>query len=188
MIEHTSIRRRSLLAGGAGAVVLSTAGCASPSLDDYRDTKPALDLRRYFDGRLSAHGLFADRSGRVQRRFTVAMACSWNGDDGVLDEDFVYDDGEKQKRVWRLRHLGEGRYSGRADDVVGEAQGATSGHAFQWRYTMRLPWRGRTIDVDFDDWMFLIDDRVMLNHATMSKFGVRLGEVQLSFDKATRRT
>jgi hypothetical protein len=180
----TSIRRRSLLAGGAGALALTTTGCASPSLDDYRDTKPLLDLRRYFDGALRAHGMFAERSGRVQRRFTVAMNCRWQGEEGVLDEDFVYDDGEKQKRIWRLRHLGDGRYSGRADDVVGEALGATSGHAFQWRYTMRLPWRDRTIDVDFDDWMYLVDERVMLNRATMSKFGVRLGEVQLAFDKA----
>jgi Protein of unknown function (DUF3833) len=182
--SSTTMRRRSLLAGGAGAIVLAGSGCAGPGLDDYRDTKPLLDLRRYFDGPLRAHGMFADRSGRVMRRFTVAMACRWQGNDGVLDEDFVYDDGEKQKRIWRLSHLGDGRYSGRADDVVGDAQGATSGHAFQWRYTMRLPWRSHTIDVDFDDWMFLVDDRVMLNRATMSKFGIRLGEVQLAFDKA----
>ena len=37
--------------------------------------------------------------------------------------------------------------------------------------------------MDLDDWMYLIDDRVMLNRATMSKFGVRLGEITLSFTK-----
>jgi len=42
---------------------------------------------------------------------------------------------------------------------------------------------GRTWNVEFDDWMYLIDERVMLNRATMSKFGVRLGEVLLSFAK-----
>ncbi len=31
--------------------------------------------------------------------------------------------------------------------------------------------------------MYLIDDRVMLNRATMSKFGFRLGEITLSFTK-----
>jgi hypothetical protein len=31
--------------------------------------------------------------------------------------------------------------------------------------------------------MYLIDERVMLNRATMSKFGVRLGEITLSFTK-----
>ncbi|MBW8463867.1 DUF3833 family protein, partial [Acidovorax sp.] len=42
---------------------------------------------------------------------------------------------------------------------------------------------GKVYHVDLDDWMYLIDDRVMLNRATMSKFGVRLGEITLSFTK-----
>jgi hypothetical protein len=37
--------------------------------------------------------------------------------------------------------------------------------------------------VQFDDWMYLMTERVMLNKATMSKFGIRLGEVTLSFVK-----
>lgn len=175
-------RRLCLGLGAAGALTL--AGCGSaPAVGDYASEKPVLDLRRYFDGLVLAHGMFSDRSGKVLRRFTVRMDCSWNGEDGVLDEAFTYADGARERRVWRLRHLGNGRYSGRADDVVGEAIGATSGNAFQWRYTLRLPVDGRVWEVDFDDWMFLVDDRVMLNRAVMSKLGIRLGEVQLAFTK-----
>jgi hypothetical protein len=111
------------------------------------------------------------------------MKCSWQGDDGVLDEDFVYSDGTLQKRIWRLKKLGQGRFSGRADDVVGEALGESRGNAFHWTYTLNLPVDGRVFEVQFDDWMYLMTDRVMLNKATMSKFGVRLGEVTLSFTK-----
>jgi hypothetical protein len=103
----------------------------------------------------------------------------------VLDESFVYSDGSTEKRIWRLTDLGGGRYSGRADDVVGEAQGQTQGNAFRWGYTLALPVDGRVWHVDFDDWMYLMDQRVMLNKATMSKWGVRLGEVTLSFYKRT---
>jgi hypothetical protein len=182
------MKRRTLLlsaslAGGAGLSMLS--GCASPGILDYAASKPAFDLKKYFNGNLKAHGMFSDRSGKVLRRFVVDMNCSWRGEEGTLDEDFVYDDGEKQKRIWRLKHLGDGRYEGRADDVDGVALGATAGSAFQWQYTLRLPYNGRVIDVQFDDWMFLVDERVMLNRATMSKFGVRLGEVQLSFTKSS---
>ena len=67
--------------------------------------------------------------------------------------------------------------------MVGEATGQTAGNAFRWNYTLRLPVDGSVYEVQFDDWMFLMDDRVMLNRATMSKFGVRLGEVLLSFSK-----
>ena len=42
---------------------------------------------------------------------------------------------------------------------------------------------GKVYEVQFDDWMYLMDDKVMLNKAVMSKFGFRLGEVTLSFQK-----
>jgi hypothetical protein len=173
-------RRRTLGALALSPLMLSA--CASgPQPAEMAAEKPVLDLRRYFNGRVLAHGLFFDRGGKVRRRFTVDIACSWVGDEGTLDEQFVYSDGERQRRVWRIRHLGQGRYSGRADDVVGEAQGQAAGNALRWQYTLRLAVDGREWDVQFDDWMYLMDDEVMLNRATMSKFGLRLGEVQLAF-------
>jgi hypothetical protein len=177
------LQRRSALAVGAtGLLVLG--GCASaPAIEDYAASKPILDLKTYFNGTVRAYGMFSDRAGKVVRRFTVTMDCRWTGEEGVLDELFTYSDGSTERRIWRLKHLGGGRYTGRADDVLGEAVGATAGNAFQWRYTLKLPVDGRVWEVDFDDWMFLIDERVMLNRATMSKFGIRLGEVQLVFNK-----
>ena len=83
----------------------------------------------------------------------------------------------------RLKKLPGGQYTGTADDVVGTAQGRSSGNAFQWSYTLRLPVDAKTYEVQFDDWMYLVDERVMLNKAVMSKFGVRLGEVTLAFHK-----
>jgi hypothetical protein len=66
---------------------------------------------------------------------------------------------------------------------VGVATGVSSGNALNWRYTLALPVDGKVYEVQFDDWMYLVDDKVMLNKATMSKFGIRLGEVTLSFTK-----
>jgi hypothetical protein len=174
-------RRHVLLALLAGSAVL--AGCASPQVSDYAQQRPKLELDRYFNGRIRAHGIFQKRGGEVVRRFTVVMDCHWEGNQGVLDEAFSYSDGSTQRRVWRLTKLADGRYTGRADDVVGEAKGQESGNAFRWNYTLRLPVDGKEYDVQFDDWMFLVDERVMLNRATMSKFGITLGEVLLSFTK-----
>lgn len=177
------MKRRLVLMGGAAAAATLLSGCASQNLDAYASERPELDLRRYFNGRLTAYGIFQDRSGQVVRRFTVVMEGRWDGDQGVLDEAFTYSDGRTERRVWRLTRLADGRYTGRADDVVGEASGQVRGNAFNWRYTLRLPVDGRTYDVQFDDWMYLMDDRVMLNKAVMSKFGIRLGEVTLTFVK-----
>ena len=174
-------RRHALLTLLAGTAVLT--GCANPQVTDYAQERPLLELNRYFNGRVLAHGVFQKRNGAVARRFTVVMDCHWEGNQGVLDEAFSYSDGSTERRIWRLTKHADGRYTGRADDVVGEAQGQTSGNAFRWNYTLRLPVDGKEYEVQFDDWMFLVDDRVMLNRATMSKFGVTLGEVLLSFTK-----
>ena len=174
-------RRRALFTLLAGTAVLT--GCASPPVTDYAQERPLLELDRYFTGRVLAHGVFQKRNGAVARRFTVVMDCHWEGNQGVLDEAFTYSDGSTERRIWRLTKHADGRYTGRADDVVGEAQGQTSGNAFRWNYTLRLPVDGKEYEVQFDDWMFLVDDRVLLNRATMSKFGVTLGEVLLSFTK-----
>lgn len=167
------------------AFALTLAGCASPTPQDYAAEIPTLDLQRYFNGEVTAHGIFSDRSGKVVRRFTVLMKCQWTGDEGVLDEAFTYSDGKTDRRIWRLKKLPGGRYTGTADDVVGTAIGQVAGNAFQWNYTLKLPVDGKVYEVQFDDWMYLIDERVMLNRAVMSKFGVRLGEVTLSFQKTS---
>jgi hypothetical protein len=108
-------------------------------VDEYASERPLLDLREYFNGTVDAWGVFTDRNGKVVKRFTVVMNCQWQGDSGVLDEDFVYADGTRDKRIWRLQHLGNGAYSGTAGDVVGTAQGQTRGNSFRWGYTLALP-------------------------------------------------
>jgi hypothetical protein len=160
------------------------AGCAgAPTPQDYAAEQPVLSLERYFDGPLTAHGLFTDRAGKVQRRFVVKLLGRWQGRAGTLEEDFSYSDGRTERRVWSITALGDGRYRGTAADVVGEASGEARGNALRWSYTLRLAVDGTTYDVQFDDWMYLVDDKVMLNKARMSKFGIHLGDVTLSFQK-----
>jgi len=157
------------------------AGCGSVPVEQYRDERPLLDLQRYFDGTIDAWGMFQDRSGKVVKRFTVRIDARWSGNTGTLDEHFEYSDGSKSRRVWTLERIDEHRYRGTADDVVGVATGELRGNALRWQYVLKLDVDGRVWEVDFDDWMYLMDDQVMLNRSVMSKFGVRLGEVTLSF-------
>ena len=181
---------KSRLALWAAAVLLAAlalAGCAAaPTPADYAAEKPVLDLKTWFNGELTAHGIFTDRAGKVARRFTVQMTGSWNGASGTLDERFTYSDGKTERRVWRLTDEGNGRWTGRADDVVGVAEGRSAGNALNWKYTLSLPVDGKVYEVQFDDWMYLMDDQVMLNKAQMSKFGFHLGEVTLSFYKPAK--
>ena len=180
------MNKRRLVALAAAFITAAAllAGCASaPTAADYAAERPVLDLKSYFNGPMVAHGIFTDRSGKVVRRFTVQMTGTWTGNQGVLDERFTYSDGKTERRVWKLSDEGNGRWSGRADDVVGVAEGRSAGNALNWRYTLSLPVDGKVYEVQFDDWMYLMDEKVMLNKAVMTKFGIYLGEVTLSFTK-----
>lgn len=163
--------------------MLMLSACSTTDMALYAKEKPALDMQQYFNGTVDAWGMFQNRKGEVVKRFNVVIQCSWQGDVGTLDEDFIYSDGTKQKRVWTLKKQPNGQYIGTADDVVGEAVGIVSGNALNWKYVLALPVDGKVYNVNFDDWMILMDDKVMLNRAVMSKFGLKLGEVTLSFRK-----
>ncbi len=162
---------------------LGLTACASPGIEQYRSEQPALDLKTYLNGTLDGWGVFQGRSGEVKKRFHVVIDAQWQGDTGVLDENFNWSDGTTSRRVWTLVRQPDGTFRGTADDVVGVAIGEVAGNALRWRYVMALPVDGKVYNVDFDDWMFLIDDKVMLNRSYMSKWGFDLGEVTLSFAK-----
>jgi Protein of unknown function (DUF3833) len=174
---------RGVRALGSGLASLLLLACAGPTLEDHAAQQPVFDFRKYFDGPLLAHGVVSDRGGKVLRRFVVRMRGAWTGDNGTLDEEFIYDDGERQHRVWRVRALPDGRYAGSAADVVGEATGASAGPAFNWRYTLKIAVRGDEYAVQFDDWLYLVDERTVINKAVMSKFGLRVSDVILAITK-----
>ncbi|MEY2776487.1 MAG: hypothetical protein RLY30_585 [Pseudomonadota bacterium] len=170
----------------AAALALSLVGCAAPGVEQYAQQKPALDLADYFAGTTQGWGMVQDWRGEVTRRFVVTIEGRFTGDEGSLDETFVWSDGERQKRVWRLKRTGPGRWVGSADDVVGTAQGEVQGNALRWQYTLSVPIDGRPLEIQFDDWMHLIDEEVMINKARMTKFGLPVGEVTLAFRRPSR--
>lgn len=159
-------------------------GCSGVQVEQYKNEKPQLDLRQYFSGRVDAWGMFQKRDGEVVKRFHVLIQGRSEGDKLILDEDFTYSDGTKQRRVWTLLPTGSNTWSGTADDVVGEARGEVAGNALRWRYTLSLPVDDKVYEVQFDDWMYLLDADTLANRASMSKFGFELGQVTLFFRKA----
>ncbi|MEM7023308.1 MAG: DUF3833 domain-containing protein [Pseudomonadota bacterium] len=158
-------------------------GCNNMNLDDFSEQQPKLVLQDYFVGKTEAWGIFEDRFGNLRRQFKVDIEGTFDGEVLELVEHFDYADGEKDERIWRVKALGDGRYEGTAGDVVGTASGAVAGNAFHWQYDVLLEISGRTWQVHFDDWMFLQDDHTLINRATVSKFGITLGEVIIFFRK-----
>jgi hypothetical protein len=165
------------------ALAMLLAGCATaPTPADYAKDKPVLDLKTYFSGTVDGWGYVKDRSGKVVRRMYVEIICTWNGNEGTLDERFVWDDGKKENRIWKIRKNGD-RYIGTAGDVVGEAAGVAAGNALQWNYVLKLPPEQGSYEVNMDDWMWLIDEKTLANQTVMTKFGLKFAEINIFFRK-----
>lgn len=165
-----------------GAAMLLNA-CTSPSLSHYDNTKPELDIKEYFNGRIQAWGIVQDWRGNVTRKFDIEMLGSWNGDNGQLEEDFLYDDGKTQRRVWNIKKISQNSYEGTASDIEGKAEGKTNGNAVQWKYKMNLEVDGKTYLVTFDDWMFSMKDGVLINRSYIKKFGITVAELTIFMKK-----
>ena len=144
-------------------------------------TIPNFEPESYFAGRLEAYGVFVDRFGSIQRQFEVVVEGRKTDTGFSLDEDFLYDDGEREERRWDVTALGDGRYEGRCRDVIGVARGVCTANMLSWKYRFRLEMFGRKVAVTFDDVMVLQAGGVLVNRATVSKAGLKLGEVLLTF-------
>ena len=151
--------------------------------EDYKNTEPKIKIEEYFLGDVKAWGIFQERSGKVKRQFTAKMKGTFDGETLILNEDFSWNDGEKQQRRWEIKKVGENKYEGTAPDVIGIAKGVSYGSAFKFEYNLLIPYKDKKIKVRFDDWIFKQDDKVAINKATVSKFGFKVGELTVLFVK-----
>lgn len=165
------------------AVFFFLTGCSAPSVQHYAGEVPEVDVREFFEGDITAWGIVQSRSGEVINRFRADMQGSWEGDRGILDEEFFYANGDTQTRQWQFVRQSENSYTGTASDVIGEASIEQAGNAINLNYVLRVPVGDRTYDLKFDDWMWLVEDEVIINRATMKKFGFRVGELTVVIQK-----
>ena len=160
-------------------LVGSLMACSGVRVTDYAGKEPLFDVEQFFNGNLTAHGVVKDRGGKVIRHFNASIAATWVDGVGTLVEDFVFDDGETQRRIWTLKPDGKGRYTGTAGDVVGVARLQQAGNSLFLDYILRLPYKGSEVDVRVDDRMYLVSSDILINESGMSKFGWRVGNLVL---------
>ena len=158
-------------------------GCNSNNLEHYKNSTPKMNMRTFFDGEVECWGTVFDYQGRMIRTFSAVIIGTWDGDDGSLQEWFKFNDGEKTERVWNIKYQDHHIFIANASDVVGDAKGEESGNAVNIKYILRIPYKDSTIDLNMDDWMYRIEDDVVLNRTAMKKFGLKVGELVLFMKK-----
>ena len=168
------------------AFALLAACTAKPSFDDPSLSDQTLDLEEFFDGDLIAYGQFQDILGTVRRSFVVEIEGDLDGERLRLVEDFVYEDGSTEQRIWTLNKTGPDSWEGTAPGVIGVATGQEQDNRFNWVYEIDLPipaadGTSETMRVTFDDWMWLLSEDRLLNRAYIKRYGVDIGDVIISF-------
>jgi len=163
--------------------IMFLTACSTIQVTDYADRSPQMVPELFFDGKLTAHGIVKNRSGKVIRTFTADIKAYWEGDVGTLEEDFIFDDGEEQRRVWKLVHQQDGSYIGTAGDVIGPGEAEVAGNSMFLDYILAVPYKDDTINLAIDDRMYLVEPDILINESVMSKFGFRVGEIVLVIQK-----
>ena len=150
---------------------------------DFKDKKPRLIIEDYLSGDVKAWGILQNRSGKVTRQFSAILNGKWDGSKLILDEVFNWSDGEKQTRQWTMKKMDDHHYEATASDVVGTAKGYSYGPTFKLEYVLLVPVKGKEMKITFDDWIFKQDDKIAINRATMTKFGIKVAELTVFFQK-----
>lgn len=177
-------RNRNIILG----ILIMLSGCAGNDLAYYKGTTPKADIKEYFNGPIKAWGMVEDWRGHVVQRFDVTMNGTWEGDTGTLTEHFNYYDGKKQERVWTIRKNSDGTYEGTAADILNKAIGKTEGSAVRWNYVMDLPVDNTTYRIRFDDWMWVMNDGVLINRSYLKKFGITVSQLTIFMQKQNDAT
>ncbi|MEZ5488834.1 MAG: DUF3833 domain-containing protein [Gammaproteobacteria bacterium] len=157
--------------------------CGSIKVQHYEQQRPELVMEEFFNGRLTAHGVVKNWRGLVIRTFNADIEAYWQDNTGTLEEDFVFDDGEQQRRVWTLSPVAPGRFRGTAGDVVGAADIEVASNSVFLDYVLRIPRGDGSLDIRIDDRMYLVEPGVIINESKMSKFGLPVGQIQLVIRK-----
>lgn len=144
---------------------------------DYAMMEPRVDIRQHLSGPIRCEGVIYGPLGRVTSRFTADMEGRWDGNRGTLAEHFTYDSGTKQDREWHLTLGNDGRVTAEADDLVGKGTGQQEGAALHLTYTIRLPESAGGHALQVTDWMYLIDDKTIVNRSQFRKFGIKVAEL-----------
>lgn len=149
----------------------------------YAKNSPKFDIREFLNGKLEAHGILQDRSGKVIKTFAVKMNGSWDKNSGKLAEDFDFSDGKKDQRTWSIEMLDDNNFTAQAHDTVGFAKGEQYGNAMKMDYILTVPVDDKKYDIRLVDWIYLVDEKTAINVSKMTKFGFHVGTLTISFKK-----
>lgn len=145
--------------------------------EDYEEGHPIFELKEHLKGEMICEGVIFGPLGRVTSTFAADFSIAWDGEKGIMDELFRYNDGSTQVRQWRITAKPNGAFALEADDVPGGGSGVSLGSAVQMRYPIQLPENAGGHVLSCVDWMYMTPDGTIMNRSQFRKFGFKVAEL-----------
>jgi len=144
--------------------------------DDYSDG-PLFNMREVFNGPIECEGVIYGPTGRVASRFEADFVATWDGNVGVVDEEFRYDSGAVQHRQWTFTMGNDGSIKAEAPDLVGVGSGQQAGSAVKLNYNIKLTDEAGGHVLKTTDWMYMTPNGNVVNRSQFRKFGIKVAEL-----------
>ncbi|MEI6097639.1 MAG: DUF3833 family protein [Alphaproteobacteria bacterium] len=164
-----------------GAISLALAACASTPPAPPPPTEP-ITLISAFQGHRTGTGQFRVWLTGDQRRFTAVLNGRVKGQAGArtltVTEDFVYEDGQKDRLTWVFVETGPGTWSGKREDTVGEATVIEQGGQIRLTYTADFRSLTDVTRLGFSDLIYGRPDGTIINDGIVSRAGFPVASVR----------
>ena len=159
----------------AGLAALTACTAAAPP--EAQQAGPAFDPIAFFTGTSHGDGKL-DQIMKGTRSVTVDSVGTPEADGSLTLTQRIATQGDKPRtRVWTLKQVAPGRYSGKLTDANGPVETIAVGRAIRIRYPMKG-------GLKVEQWLVALPGgRSLDNHMTVTNWGIRVAALRERIDK-----
>jgi hypothetical protein len=153
-----------------------------PELDSLQ-TAPKIDIKKFFNGDIEGFAITQNSAGKIIGTIQVKISGKWDENKGEIRQNFIYDGAIKDSRIWLVTLNADGTFDAIGHDFLAPAQGKQIGNAAQILYTLNLMDQGSKKPVRFENKMYLVDEKSMIEISTYNKVNGISGKTITSLKK-----
>ena len=150
---------------------------------DSLETAPKIDIKKFFNGDIEGFAITQDSAGKIIGTVQVKISGKWDENKGEIKQNFIYDSATKDSRIWLVTVNADGTFDAIGHDFTAPAQGKQIGNAAQMLYSLNLMDQGSKQAVRFEDKMYLVDEKSMIEISTYKKANGISGKTITSLKK-----
>jgi hypothetical protein len=121
------------------AILLSACVSHPVKIENYAGQHPTLTVQNFFNGHLRGYGALTDNNNKLVNHLTTDIDVHWQGNDGLLKQEFQFSNGAKRYREWCMHVIDEHHFSVVASFYEGTVAGEQYGNVIHMIYYIRLP-------------------------------------------------